>query len=109
MLALRPTASMALRVRIEERTDRNDDIYKNAENTLEVIRLSISQERTNDEDGKDESHRVENFKVHIHADVQAPADEDDKWGVEQRGLNRGAEDMGQGEVHLIVPSFIDGC
>lgn len=35
-----------------------------------------------------------------HAFVEAPADDDDEGGVEKGGLNGGAKDVGEGEVHL---------
>lgn len=35
-----------------------------------------------------------------HAFVEAPADDDDEGGVQEGGLDGGAEDVGEGEVHL---------
>jgi hypothetical protein len=108
MLRLTLTTAM-LRIRVEECTNSNDNVYQDAKDTFKIVRLSISQERPDNQNSEDEGHRVENLKVHVHVDAQSPADDDDKGSVEQSGLDTGAEDVGEGEVHLVVPGFVNGC
>ena len=97
-----------LRVRVVERRDGDDNVDKDAEGALKVVRLAVPNKVADDEDGEDKHHGIEDFEVEVHVLAEAPADEDDEGGVEQGGLDGGAEDMGDGKIHLVVPSFVDG-
>ena len=49
------------------------------------------------------------MEVEVHAVSETPADDYDERCVEKGRLDGCAENVRQGEVHLIVPCFIDGC
>jgi len=101
--------TMAGRIRVEVGADSDNDIDQDAQGALKIVGLSVSQERTDDENGEDQSHRVEDFEMHVHTNVQSPASDDDQWGIEQSGLDGSAKNMSKSQVHLVVPSLVDGC
>jgi hypothetical protein len=104
----RPTlAAVARRIGKVKRTDSNDGIQHDAKHALEVVGLSVAQERSNDEHGKEECDRIEYGKVVVHRDFQAPANQDNERCVEQGGLDRGAHDVGESHVDLIVVGLVD--
>lgn len=70
--------------------------------SLEVIRLPVTQEIANDQDGEDEEGDHEDLKVEIHGFVQGPADEDDEGGVEEGGLDGGAETVVECKVLVSI-------
>jgi hypothetical protein len=107
-LARLTTAGMASRIRVEKGGDGNDDVDEHAEHAFEVVGLLVAEEGPDYEDGQNERDRVENLELHVHADVETPADNDDKRSVEQSGLNGGAEYMGKSHVHLSVVGFVNG-
>lgn len=41
--------------------------------------------------------------------AETPRDNDDERSVEESGLDGCAEDVGESEVHLVVPSLVNGC
>jgi hypothetical protein len=41
--------------------------------------------------------------------AQTPCYHNDERSVEKSGLDRCTENMGEGEVHLIIPGFVNGC
>lgn len=97
-----------VRIRVVERGDGDDHVDQDAESTLEVVRFLVPEEVAHDDDGEDEDDDVEDFKVEVHALVETPSDDDDEGRVEEGGLEGGAEDVGECEVHLVVPSFVHG-
>jgi hypothetical protein len=96
------------RIWIEERSNCDDHVHKHAQHAFEVIGLAVAEEIADDEDGQDEYDGIENLEVEVHAVAEAPTYDDDEGRVEERSLDRCAEDVGQREVHLIVPGFIYG-
>jgi hypothetical protein len=102
------SARLMRRIRIVERRNGNDHVDEHAEYALEVIAFSITQEAANDEYGQDQDHGVEDFKVEIQWHFKAPCDDHDERGVEESGLDGGAQDVGECEVHLVVPCLVDG-
>lgn len=68
----------------------------------------ISQEIAHNNDRHDEDHDIEYFKVEVHWLVQAPAHDDHERRIEQRCLYCGAHAVRKGEIHLVVPCFVDG-
>jgi hypothetical protein len=97
------------RIRIVERTNGNDNVNEHAKHTFQVVALAVPQEIANHEDGQDQDDGVEDFKVEFHFGANPPADNDDERRIEEGCLDGGAEDVGEGEVHLVVPGFIHGC
>lgn len=67
----------------------------------------ISQEIAHNDDRHDEHHDVEDLEVEVHWFVQTPAYDHHERGVEQCCLDRGAHAVRKGEVHLVVPCFVD--
>jgi hypothetical protein len=102
------TATMAKRVWVEKCGYGNDDVDEHAEHAFKVVGLLVTEKGTDNEDSQDERDRVENLELHVHADIQAPADDDDQRSVEQSGLNGGAEYMGKSHIHLSVVGFVNG-
>lgn len=91
------------------RTDRDEHVDEDTQRTLEVVALLVSEEVADHDDSEDQDDRVEDFKVQAHVLVKAPAHEHDEGSVEQSGLDGSAENVGEGEVHLVVVSFVHGC
>ena len=75
-----------------------DGTTHNQHGTLEVIRLAIAQEVANNDNGQDKQDNHEDFKVEVHVLVHGPADQNDKRGVEQGRLDRGADAVEEGKV-----------
>ena len=86
----------------------DDDINQNTQTPLQIITLLVFQEVAHDDDGQDQDDDVEDFEIEIHALVQAPAHYHHQGGVEERCLNRRTQNMRQGEVHLVIPGFVNG-
>ena len=97
-----------VRVGVVERGDGDDHVDQDAESTFEVVGLLIPEEVAHNDDGEDEDDDVEDFEVEVHALVETPTDDDDEGRVEESGLEGCAKDVGECEVHLVVPSFVNG-
>ena len=86
----------------------NNDINQNTQTPLHIITLLIPQKAPNNNNCHDQHHNIKHLEVQIHSFIEAPANDYDKGGVEKGGLYGGAKDVRKGEVHLIVPSFVNG-
>lgn len=67
----------------------------------------ISQEIAHNDDRHDEDNDVEDLEVEVHWLVQTPAYDDYERGVEQGCLYGCAHAVCKGEIHLVVPCFVD--
>ena len=76
----------------------DDQIDKDTQRTLEVIRLSVTQEIADDENSQHQADDHEDLEVEVHGLVKAPANDHDKRGVEKGGLDRGADAVEEGKV-----------
>ena len=86
----------------------NYDINQNTQTPLHIITLLIPQKAPNNNNRHDQHHDIKHLEVQIHSLIKAPADDYDKGGVEEGGLYSSAKDVRKGEVHLIVPGFVNG-
>lgn len=84
----------------------NRNIQDEQKRTLEIVALLVLQDLAHRQDGQDEHDNVEDFKVQVHSLLQAPSDNDRQRRRKERRLQRRAEDVGEGKVHLVVPGFI---
>lgn len=66
--------------------------------SFQVVGGTISQEIPHDQNGHDQEHHHEYFKVEIHGFPQTPSYNDDKRRVEKGGLYRGSQAMVEGKV-----------
>lgn len=110
MASLGATASSAAvsRVREEESTDCDDDVYHDAQHALQVVGFTVAQERAHHEYGEDQRNGVEDDKVVVHVlNVQAPADKNNERCVEQSGLDRRTHDVSHCHVDLVVVCFVN--
>ena len=85
----------------------NYDINQNTQTPLHIITLLIPQKTPNNNNCHDQHHDVKHLEVQIHRFTKAPADDYDKGGIKESGLYGGAKDVRKGEVHLIVPGFVN--
>ena len=86
----------------------NNDIYQNTQSPLHIITLLISQKAPHNNNRHNQHHDIKHFEIQIHGFIKAPADDHDKRGIKKGGLDGGAKDMCEGEVHLVVPGFVNG-
>lgn len=103
-----PMLPMRRRIRIIKRRHRNKQIHKNPQHPLQIITLPIFQKTTHHNNSQYQHRRVKHFKVQTHFFPQRPADEDNKRRVQQCCLDRGAEDLRDGVVHLVLSRFVHG-
>lgn len=94
---------------IVEGANGDDHVNQDTKNSLEVITLAVTEEVTNHQNSENEDDGIEDLEVQVERVTQTPCDDYNERSIEESGLNGCAEDMGKGEVHLVVPSFIDGC
>lgn len=106
--ALRGRAVLLGQGGVIKRRDGDDDVDDDHEEALEVVALLIAQEVAHGDDGEDEHDEVEDVKVEPHVKLHAPADNNNKRPIEEGRLQGRAEDVRQGEVHLVVPRLVDG-
>ena len=86
----------------------NNNINQNTQTPLHIITLLISQKATHNNNRHNQHHNIKHLEIQIHGFIKAPTDDYDEGRVEKGGLDGGAEDVCEGEVHLIVPGFVDG-
>lgn len=87
----------------------NQHINQYTQRTLQIIRLLIAEEVAHHNNGESQDNDIKGLETEIHPLIESPSDKDDQRGVEERGLDGGAEDVGQGEIHLVVPCLVDRC
>jgi hypothetical protein len=102
------TTAMVRRIRVIECSNGDDDIDEDKQTALHVVGLLVAQERAHNEHSEDQGNGIEHFELHVHGDVEAPTDNDNKRRVEECGLDRGTEDVSKSQVHLAIPCLIDG-
>lgn len=95
------------RVREVEGANGNNDVDHYTQYTLQVVRLSVTEERADGQNGQNQSNGVEDGKVVVHGHTNTPADQDNERCVEQSCLDRGTENVSQRHVDLVVVGFID--
>ena len=86
----------------------DDDINQDTQTALHIITLLIPQKAPHNNDRHNQHHNIKHLKIQIHSFIEAPADDYDEGGVEKGRLDGGAKDVRKGEVHLIVPGFVNG-
>lgn len=97
------------RIRIIKRRHRHKQIHQHPQHSLQIITLPILQKAAHDNNSQDQHRRVKHLEIQAHFFPQRPADENHKRCVQERGLDRGAEYLRDGVVHLVLPGFVHGC
>ena len=98
---------MVRRVGEVERADCDDNVRHHAKHTLKVVGTPITQERAHRQNGKNQSDRVEDGEVVVHADTDTPANQYYERCVEQGSLDRRTQNMSESHVDLVVVGFVD--
>lgn len=83
-------------------------VKRDEKKPLEIVALLVLQEAPNSDNRQYQHDNVEDLKLEIHLLAQTPGHDDGQRPVEQGGLQGGAQDVGEGKVHLVVPGLVDG-
>lgn len=77
----------------------NDSVDKHQKATLKIVRFSVPESISDNNDGEKEKSDLEDLKVQLHqTDIEYPTDQNDQRRVEESCLYRRPEAMEQGEI-----------
>ena len=96
-------------VRVVPSSDGNNHINQNRQRTFQVVRLSVAEEVSNDENRQHEEDNHKDLKVEIHILPKTPSDDDNEGSVQKGGLDGWPEAVEKGEVDLVIPTSEVRC
>lgn len=98
-----PSARNITLSRIKPSRNRNDQIRRHEQRTLQPMTLAVLNEVVNEEHRNEEDRDLEAIEVERHGLVTepAPADDDHEGQDEEGDLHGGADGDADGEVHLV--------
>jgi len=97
-----------MRIRKIPSSHRNPHINRHTQEPLQVIALLVPQEIPHRQNSQDQHSQIKNLKAKTHGLAQPPAHQNDQRSVKQGRLERGAEHVRQGKVHLVVVCLVHG-
>ena len=97
-----------LSLRVEEKSDRNDEVGDEELEALEPVALAVLDGEIRHEDRKDDRDDLEHIEDEMHLLIEKEADEDEDGSHEHRDLRGGAHADLKREIHAVLKSDGNG-